>query len=109
MIFLYRLPATLTRTNFEITLIILYARILKFLAHAIRIYQTPTLKRVFKAFWEDSDIQDFEQECDKLEYNLKIEASNCDRTLRGQDREYTEKLKRNLDRVLEELKKLYYI
>lgn len=109
MIFLHGLPATLTRTNFEIALTILHARILKFLAYAIQIYQTPTLKRAFKAFWEDSDVQDFEQECDKLGYNLEIEASNCDRILRGQDRERAEKLKRNLDGVLEELKKLHHI
>ena len=99
MDFLHRLPATLTRTNFESALTKLYARILKFLARAIQTYQTPSFQRALNAFWQDSDVQEFEQECDKLGRNVEIEASNCDRTL----------LNQNLQKVLGELKEVHQI
>lgn len=109
MVFLHGPPATLTRTNFETAVTKLYARILQFLARAIQISLTPSFRRALNAFWQDSDVQEYEQECDKLGRNLEIEASNCDRTLSAQDRERTEKLKQGLERVLEELKNLHKI
>jgi hypothetical protein len=104
MEFLHRLPTTLTRTNFETAATELYAFILQFLAQAIQIYQTSTLKRVFQAFWEDSDVRNFENKCNELGIRVEIEASNCDRSLSAQDRELTEKLQENLRTVLQELK-----
>ncbi|KIX02675.1 uncharacterized protein Z518_08617 [Rhinocladiella mackenziei CBS 650.93] len=105
MDFLDGLPTTLTRTNFETSATELYARILQFLAQAIQIYQSTTVKRAFKAFWKDSDVHDFEDACNELGVRVEIEASNCDRTLSAQDRERTGKLKQDLERVLKELKK----
>jgi hypothetical protein len=99
------LPTTLTRTNFEAALTELYAHILRFLAQAIRIFQTSTFHRAVRAFWEESDISEFEIKCNELGTRVEIEASNCDRTLSAQDREHTGKLKQNLQTVLEELKR----
>ena len=61
MDFLHGLPMTLTRTNFETAMIELYAHILQFLARAIQTYQTSTFQQAFRAFWEDSDIEEFEK------------------------------------------------
>lgn len=102
--FLHGLPATLTRTNFESAMINIYTCILRFLARAIQIYQTPSFQRAFDAFWQDSDVQKFEQECDKLGRNVEIEASNCDRTLSIQDRESIKELEQDLQKVLGELR-----
>src|SRR5438105_2924110 len=95
MDFLHGLPATLTRINFETAMIRLYARILRFLAQAIQIYQNSTLHRTFSALWKDTNIQEFEQDCNKLGLEVEIEASNCDRALSVQDRERAEKLKQD--------------
>src|SRR4051794_7389195 len=84
--FLSQLPSTLTRTNFETALIHMHAHILAFLARAIETYQRPTFQRAFTALWQASDVQNFEQDCDKLGARLDIEASNCDRMLAEQDR-----------------------
>lgn len=79
--FLHQLPMALTRTNLESAIIELYAHILRFLARAIRIYQTSTLYRAFRAFWTDGEFVEFENACNKLGIRVEIEASNCDRTL----------------------------
>jgi hypothetical protein len=102
--FLVDLPTTLARTNFETAVTELYTLILQFLAQAIQIYQTPTWKRAFKAFWEESDVEKFEQECERLARNVEIAASNCDRTLSAQDRERTGKLWQDQKKVFKELK-----
>ena len=107
--FLRGLPATLTRTNFESFMTKLYARILQFLARAIQIYKTPSFRRAFNAFWQESDVLEFEQECDKLGRNIEIDASNCDRTLSGQDRERTKKLEQDLQKVLGKLENWHKI
>lgn len=102
--FLHQLPTTLTRTNFKTAVTELYALILGFLARAIRIYQTSISHRALRAFWTKGDIVNFEKTCNELGARVEIEASNCDRTLAAQDREWTEKLKQDLQRVLEEFK-----
>jgi len=109
MDFLHGLPVTLTRTNLETAIIELYAHILQFLARAIQTYQTSTFQRAFIAFWRDSDVQNFDKECHELGIKVEIEASNCDRTLSAQDRERSEKLKQDLQRVLEELRRFHQI
>jgi hypothetical protein len=109
MVFLHGLPPTLTRTNFEAAMTKFYACILQFLAQAIQIYQTPTFTRALKAFWEESDVQDFEQKCHKLGQDLEIEASNCDRTMAAQDRERSQKVKQNLEKALEEIKNIHSV
>ena len=107
--FLHQLPTTLTRTNFQTAVIELYAHILGFLARAIRIYQTSTSYRALRAFWTRGDIVDFEKTCNELGVRVEIEASNCDRTLSAQDREWIGKLKQDLQRVLEELKQSHHL
>ncbi|KAH0562075.1 hypothetical protein GP486_003227 [Trichoglossum hirsutum] len=107
--FLYGLPATVARTNFNAALVKLYTRILQFLAQAIRVYQTPALIRTFRAFWGESEIQEFEKECDQLGIHVETEASNCDRALSAQDRERTRKLKQDLQSVLREFKNSHQI
>lgn len=102
--FLHQLPTTLTRINFKTAMIELYAHILEFLTRAIRIYQTSTSHRALRAFWTKGDIVDFEKTCNELGARVEIEASNCDRTLDAQDREWIGKLKQDLQRVLEEVK-----
>ncbi len=102
--FLHQLPTTLTRTNFKTAVTELYAHILGFLARAIRIYQSSTSHRALCAFWTKVDIGGFEKTCNELGVRVEIEASNCDRTLGAQDREWIGKLKQDLQRVLEELK-----
>jgi len=96
MIFLHGLPTTLTRTNFETAVTGLYTHILQFLAQAIQIYQSSTLHRTFKAFWKDSDVQEFEQACYQIGNEVEIEAKNCDHTLSSQDQEDVKKLKEDL-------------
>ena len=107
--FLYQLPITLTRSNFQTAVIELYAHILEFLARAIRIYQTSTSQRALRAFWTKDDIVDVEKTCNELGVRIEIEASNCDRTLGAQDRECIGKLKQDLQRVLDELQQSHWL
>jgi hypothetical protein len=109
MDYLQRLPATLTRTNFETAMTKLYVHILQFLAQAIQIYQTSSFNRTFQAFWKDSDVQEFGKLCDKLGIEVETEASNCDRTLSAQDREGALLLKRDLQKMLKELEQFHKI
>lgn len=107
--FLHQLPTTLTRTNFQTAVTELYAHILRFLARAIRIYQTSTPHRTLRAFWTKGDVVDFEKTCNELGVRVEIEASNCDRTLSAQDREWIGKLKQDLQRVLREFKQSHHL
>ena len=101
--FLYQLPTTLTRNNLETAVIELYAHVLRFLACAIRIYETSTSYRALRAFWTEGDIVDFEKSYNELGIRVEIEARNCDRTLAIQDREWIGTLRQDLHTVLEEL------
>lgn len=107
--FLHQLPTTLTRTNFETAVTKLYAHVLRFLAYAIRIYQTSTSYRALRAFWTNDDIVNFEKTCNELGVRVEIEASNCDRTLSAQDRGLIGKLREDLQRMLEELKQSHQL
>ena len=109
MDFLQKLPATLARTNLETAMIKLYARILRFLARAIQIYETPSFRRALNAFWQDSDVQEFQKDSNKLGSDVEIEASNCDRTLSAQDRSRSERIKQDLQKALEEIKNIHSI
>lgn len=107
--FLHQLSTTLTRTNFQTAVTELYAHILGFLARAIRIYQTSTPHRTLRAFWTKCDVVDFKKTCNELGVRVEIEASNCDRTLSAQDREWIRKLKQDLQRVLKEFKQSHHL
>ncbi|KAI9839239.1 MAG: hypothetical protein M1819_003233 [Sarea resinae] len=107
MDFWHELPATLARANFGNALTDLCSHILHFLALAIQTYQAATFKRATTAFWDEGGIREFEKVCDKLETRVEIEAQNCDRELSVHDREHTEKLRQDLQTVLEEVKSLH--
>ncbi|KAK3169914.1 hypothetical protein OEA41_009298, partial [Lepraria neglecta] len=47
---------------------------------------------------------DFETKCDQLGGRVEIEASNCDRTVNAQDREFIIELQRDLQKTLKELR-----
>ena len=106
MNYLQILPDTQTRTNFENALIELHANVLQFLARAIEIYQKNSLCRAIDAFWKPEEVCDFEDICNKVAARAEIEASNCDRTLSSRDRDEANQHKEQLQRVLEELKRL---
>ncbi|KAK8905640.1 hypothetical protein QC760_005562 [Botrytis cinerea] len=106
MKYLEDLPATKERENFEISLIKLYVITLQFLAQAIQIYQEDTPKRIWKAFWQPSEVLDFENRCDKIARKAEIEAGICDRNLNISDRQQTNQKLENLREVLKELEEL---
>ena len=107
--FLHRVPMMLSRTNLETAVTELYAHVLRFLACAIRIYQTSTPHRALRAFWTKGDIVDFEKESYELGVRVEIEASNCDRTLSAQDRERSERLRQDLQKELGELEQSHLL
>ncbi|EMR89727.1 putative vegetative incompatibility protein het-e-1 protein [Botrytis cinerea BcDW1] len=106
MKYLEDLPATKERENFEISLIELYVITLQFLVQAIQIYQEDTPKRIWKAFWQPSEVLDFENRCDKIARKAEIEAGICDRNLNISDRQQTNQKLENLRKVLKELEEL---
>ncbi|KAM0146699.1 hypothetical protein ACHAPG_010991 [Botrytis cinerea] len=106
MKYLEDLPATKEREIFEISLIELYTITLQFLVQAIQIYQEDTPKRIWKAFWQPSEVLDFENRCDKIARRAEIEAGICDRNLNISDRQQTNQKLENLREVLKELEEL---
>ncbi|TGO84389.1 hypothetical protein BPOR_0510g00050 [Botrytis porri] len=109
MKYLEDLPATKERENFQASLVELYVVALQFLVRAIQIYQENTSKRIWKAFWQPSEVLDFENRCDRIATRVEIEASNCDRTLNALNRQHTNQKLQNLRKVLKELEELRYI
>lgn len=107
--FLRQLSTTLTRINFETIMTELYAYVLEFLTRVIWIYQTFTSYCALRVFWTKNDIIDFEKTCNELEVRVEIETSNCDCTLDAQDREWIEKLKQDLQRVLKKFKQSHHL
>lgn len=104
MDFMAMLPATLTRDIFEHAVTEMCSCILRFLAQAIQIYRKSTFQRALNAFWQTSDIQDFERKCDQLGGRVEIEANNCDRTLNAEDRKGIQQLQQDLRTTLKELR-----
>jgi len=109
MDFLSKLPLIQARINFEEALKEMHVHVLTFLARAIETYQRPTFQRAFTAFWQASDVQDFEQECDKLGARLDIEANNCNRAVAEQDRGVLGQLLQELQQVLKEIEQVHTI
>lgn len=79
------LPPGPAATNFKNALVKMYAHVLRFIAQAIRTYQTSLATRTWQASWQTLSLEDFESECDKLGQRAEIEARNCDRQLSGRD------------------------
>lgn len=103
------LPAELTRTNFESSLIDLHVLILQFLARAIQIYQKNTLTRVFDAFWKPEEVANFETNCDKIGKRVEIDATNCDRSLNRLERQNAAQSTKTFQRLVTELKELQHV
>lgn len=57
----------------------LYAIILRFLAKAIRLFDGNTALRAIRAVLHPDDVSEFEEECQKWENRVEIEAHNCER------------------------------
>jgi hypothetical protein len=72
--------STLALQNFTAALTELYAVILRFLVKAIRIFSANTALRAVQAFFHSDDVVKFENECQKWETQVEIEANNCDRS-----------------------------
>jgi hypothetical protein len=100
------LPASLARTHFEKALVEFHLLLLQFLAKAIRTYQKGSAARAWDALWRKKDVADFDKDCNKIAHQVEIEASNCDRTLVYQEHKEASRRKRDLDKILDELKDL---
>lgn len=66
--------------NFTSALTELYAVILRFLVKTIRIFSANTALRAVHALFHSEDVVNFENECQKWEVQVEIEANNCDRS-----------------------------
>jgi len=75
---LIRLPSSPTRHNFRKILVSLYACILEFLAHAIRVQQKSGVAKFMQALWDSGDLTQFEGKCGKLCARATEEARICD-------------------------------
>lgn len=77
-------------SNFEASLIKLYARLLDFLASALLVQDKNALERTFYVLWTPKDITSFGEQCIDLEKILDIESGLVDR---GGNRETSENVK----------------
>lgn len=66
--------------NLRLALIALYDTILRFFASANRLYDKKTASRAVHAILNPDDVRNFIQNCQSLEEQVDIEASNCERT-----------------------------
>jgi hypothetical protein len=67
--------------NLESALIALYATMLRFLAHMIRLYEKGFGNRALSGVLNPDKLTSFVDECRELEARVDIEASMCERTL----------------------------
>ncbi|KAI9888211.1 MAG: hypothetical protein M1814_001089 [Vezdaea aestivalis] len=77
--FWQKLPVETSQRNLEASLANMYAFVLKFLARALLVYDTSTIKRTLSAMWQIDEVTKFENEVDKLAVKVQNDASNCDR------------------------------
>jgi ankyrin repeat domain-containing protein 50 len=92
--------------NFESALTELYVLVLQFLSKAIHLYDKTTAARALTAFWDPSDIIDFEKRCQDLEARVDIEAGNCERSYNKLERAVSSQQAKALVGLLEDLKSL---
>ncbi|KAF7514051.1 hypothetical protein GJ744_004376 [Endocarpon pusillum] len=107
MSFLSSIPQGQSRSNLEEALIKMYACVLRFLAQAFQIYQQSTWKRNFLAFWNPSDVTEFENTCHTLGRKVEVEASNADRTMSEHDRGVLVDVHTKMENALKELEQLH--
>jgi ankyrin repeat domain-containing protein 50 len=63
--------------NLTSALVELYVLILQFLAKANGLFGKSAIHRSWSAFWNTTDIEDFEKKCQSSEEWVKAEADNC--------------------------------
>jgi type II secretory pathway predicted ATPase ExeA len=66
------------RDNLRKSIVSLYAHILEFLAHAIRVQQKNHAAKLITALWNLGDLTEFEDKCDRLCVRTAEEARICD-------------------------------
>jgi hypothetical protein len=94
-----RLPPSPASENFRTALVHLYAHILQFLAHAIRIQQAGKLSRAAQALWDTHELAQFEEKCDILCARASEEARICDNKTSEQWRESIQTQLQSLDEI----------
>ena len=82
-----QLLPSIASENFRKALVNLFAHVLRFLAHAIQVYQKSSVSRLTQALWDPDAIVQFEEQSDKLCARAAEEASNCDRQIARQWKE----------------------
>jgi ankyrin repeat domain-containing protein 50 len=97
ILYLHDGPSTVAVRNFTAALTELYAVILRFLIKAIRIFSANTALRAVRAFFHAEDVVKFENECQKWETQVEIEANNCDRSCSAMARADITKLQQLLN------------
>jgi hypothetical protein len=80
-----KLPPGPATKNLRQQLILLYVRVLRFFAEALRFYSLNKVARAFDAIWTDSDVATFGAECASLQVFVSHAALNCDRELRARE------------------------
>ena len=101
--FWHRLPPAATRNNLGESLAVMYAHVLHFLARAIPVYESSTIRRAFSALWKIDEVVDFEKKGNELAIKVEIDTSNCDRIVNAQQQEFVSQLQQNMQKVLAEL------
>lgn len=81
----------------ESAIISLYKLSLQFLVLAIRLYNKRKPYRILQALWTSEQINEFDQEREKLERDVEIAATNCERLCSHDKR-------RDLKHLLQQLK-----
>jgi len=94
-----RLSPSLASDNFRRALVNLYAHILGFLAHAIRVQRKSSISRVAQALWDTSDLTQFEERCDALCVRASEEARICDSEVGEEWRKRLDAQLRSLDEI----------
>jgi hypothetical protein len=105
-----QLPSSQASKNLRQALVNLYAHVLKFLAQAIDFEPRGTMSRVARQLWDPDNIQQFEQECERLCEVAEQEASICDRETGARWRDQLNKTLRSLDdihKILTSLSKVH--
>jgi hypothetical protein len=81
-------------------LVVLYVRILKFLAQTMRMCQRNIASRLMHTIVDSTVIKNFIDDCQPLEVRIEIEASNCERVyyreMKQKSNEATSKLRKML-------------
>jgi hypothetical protein len=99
--YLWKIPSSNEKSYLQSRLVELYVVILRFLAEAIHIYQKSTSKRILEAFLKLSEVEEFEENCQRRANDVEVAASSCDRIVAFHE---SENLKKYFSDLQSELK-----